>query len=160
MLQTNSLFMGSDTSQRLTVYIDGASRGNPGPAGIGVYIKDERGSTELRVSSYIGEATNNEAEYRALIRALEEAVRLEADEVDIRSDSELVVRQVKGSYRVRKDNLKPLFQEAKHLLESFGAFAITHIPREQNATADALAGEAIEKHLRRQSVFKSGKLGW
>ena len=126
--------------------MDGAARGNPGPAAIGVAIEDEKGNTAVSVSSYIGRATNNQAEYRALMVGLEEAARLKARHIDIKSDSELLVRQLRGSYKVRHDNLKPLFQQAKQLLTNFKSFTITHIPRNQNSAADALANEALDAH--------------
>ncbi len=135
--------------KRLTVYVDGASRGNPGPSAIGVAIEDENGGPQVRISSYIGETTNNQAEYAALITGLREAARLKAEHVDIKTDSELMVRQVQGSYRVRNANLRPLFDEVKQRLASFRSFTISHIPRSQNGTADALANQALDTRLRR-----------
>lgn len=130
---------------RLTVNVDGASRGNPGPAAIGVVMRDENGTTAVRLSSYIGRTTNNQAEYTALITALEEAGRLGAERVDIRTDSQLMVEQILGHYRVRNENIRPLFEEARKLLVTFKSYSITHIPREQNREADALANEALDK---------------
>lgn len=135
--------------KRLTVYVDGASRGNPGPSAIGVAIEDEKGGPQVRISSYIGETTNNQAEYAALITGLREATRLKAEHVDIKTDSELMVRQVQGSYRVRNANLRPLFDEVKQRLASFRSFTISHIPRSQNGTADALANQALDTRLLR-----------
>ena len=132
--------------ERLIVCMDGASRGNPGPAGIGILIKGESGIVKTKVSRYIGEATNNQAEYKALIMALEESAKLGAAHIDIRMDSELVVRQVQGSYKTRNVKLKPLFHQVKQLLTRFESFTITHIPREQNRIADALANQAIDRH--------------
>jgi ribonuclease HI len=131
------------TPKRLTVYTDGASSGNPGPASIGAVIRDGQGRVVSRISRRIGYATNNQAEYRAIIAALEEALRLGAEEVDIKSDSELVVKQLKGRYRVKKATLRPLYQEVVRLIGSLKAFTITHIPREQNREADRLAGKAL-----------------
>ena len=131
----------------LTIHIDGASRGNPGPAGIGIIIKNESGEVKARISRYIGEATNNQAEYKALIAALEEAARLGAERVDIRMDAQLVTRQIRGSYKARNANLKLLCHQAKQLLSQFQSFTITHIPRKENRVADALANQAIDKHL-------------
>jgi len=129
--------------KRLIIYSDGASQGNPGRAAIGAVIQDERGEVVSRISQSIGYATNNQAEYRAIIAALEEAVRLGAGEVDIKSDSELVVKQLKGRYRVKKATLRPLYQEVVKLIGSLEAFTITHIPREQNREADRLANGAL-----------------
>jgi ribonuclease HI len=131
------------TPKRLIVYTDGASSGNPGPASIGAVIKDGRGRVIGRISRHIGYATNNQAEYRAIIAALEEATRLGAEEVDIKSDSELVVKQLKGRYRVKKASLRPLYQEVVQLAISLKAFSIAHIPREQNREADRLANQAL-----------------
>src|SRR5512136_1787732 len=103
-------------SRRLTIYIDGASRGNPGPAAVGVVVKDETGITIVSLSLYIGKTTNNQAEYTALITALEEAKRLGAEHVSIRTDSQLVAEQVRGNYKVRNANIRPLFAEAKQQL--------------------------------------------
>jgi len=123
---------------------DGAARGNPGPAAIGVTIKNERGKLIASISRRIGTTTNNQAEYRAIIAALEEAARLGARYIKLRTDSELVVRQLNGSYRVKKPELKPLHQRAKQLMDSFLGCAITCIPREQNAEADKLANKALD----------------
>jgi ribonuclease HI len=131
------------TPKRLIIYTDGASSGNPGPASIGVVVQDGQGRVISRISRRIGHATNNQAEYRAVIAALEEAVRLGAGEVGIKSDSELVVKQLKGRYRVKKATLRPLFQKVVQLIGSLEAFTITHVPREQNKEADRLANKAL-----------------
>ena len=128
---------------RVTVWVDGASRGNPGPAAIGVIIKDEQGKIIAGVSRCIGTTTNNQAEYRAIITALEKAIELGATHVVMNSDSELVVRQLNGRYRVRKAELKPLSQNVKRLTGLLEVFTITHIPRRQNAEADRLANKAL-----------------
>ena len=130
--------------KRLIIYTDGAARGNPGPAAIGVIIEDERGRLVASISQRIGRTTNNQAEYRALIAALEKAVSLGAKQVDIKSDSELVVRQINGSYRVKKAALKPLYQQVKYLIGSLEDFTIAHVSREQNTEADALANRALD----------------
>ena len=129
--------------KRVVIYADGASRGNPGPAAIGAVIKDERGRLIASISQRIGKATNNQAEYRAIITALEEADRLGARQVDIKMDSELVVKQINGEYRVKKATLKPLYQQVKQLLGLLEGFTITHIPRQQNTEADNLANKAL-----------------
>jgi len=128
---------------RVIICTDGASRGNPGPAAIGATIKDEQGKLIGRISQRIGWATNNQAEYRAIIAALEEATRLGAKQVKINSDSQLVVRQINGEYRVKKAALKPLYQQVKKLLSSLDSFTITYIPRQQNQEADKLANMAL-----------------
>lgn len=129
----------------LVINADGASRGNPGPAAIGATIKDENGRLLASVSQRIGRTTNNQAEYRALIAALEKAISLEARRVDIRLDSELVVRQVEGRYKVKKATLRPLYLRVGELLGRLEGFTLTHIPREQNAEADRLANAALKR---------------
>ncbi len=129
--------------KKLIINTDGTAEPNPGPAAIGATIKDEQGKVIATISQRIGRATNNQAEYRAIIAALEKALSLGARQVDIRSDSELVVRQLNGRYRVKKASLKPLYQQVKQLSSQFEGFNITHIPREQNKEADRLAGMAL-----------------
>ena len=131
--------------KRLTIYVDGASRGNPGPAAVGVVIKDEKGVTTLKMSSSIGRATNNQAEYIALITALQEAAKLGADQVYINTDSQLMAEQIKGNYKVRNAHIKPLFEEAMQLLTVFHHYSIAHIPRERNSEADSLANQALNE---------------
>jgi len=133
------------TTRTLVINADGASRGNPGPAAIGATIKDENGRLLASVSQRIGRTTNNQAEYRALIAALEKAISLEARRVDIRLDSELVVRQVEGRYKVKKATLRPLYLRVGELLGRLEGFTLTHIPREQNAEADRLANAALKR---------------
>ena len=129
--------------KKAIIHADGAARGNPGPAAIGATIKNENGSLHACISQRIGSTTNNQAEYRAIIAALEKAIELGASQVEIYSDSELVVRQINGKYRVKKATLKPLHQKVSQLLGNLEGFTITHIPREQNAEADSLANEAL-----------------
>jgi len=129
--------------KKAVIYADGASRGNPGPAAIGAIIKDERGRLMTSISQRIGRATNNQAEYRAIIAALEEAARLGAKQVEIKMDSELVVKQINGEYRVKKATLKPLYQQVKQRQGSLEGFTITHILRQQNIEADNLANKAL-----------------
>jgi len=130
-------------SRILVINADGASRGNPGPAAIGATIKDENGRLLATVSQSIGRTTNNQAEYRALIAALEKAIGLGAREVDIRLDSELVIRQLQGRYRVKNAALRPLHLRVRELLDRLEGFTLKHIPREQNAEADRLANAAL-----------------
>ena len=132
------------TNKRVVIFTDGASRGNPGPAAIGATIKDEQGRLITTISQPIGRTTNNQAEYRAIIAALENAIRLGVTKVDIRSDSELAVRQINGQYRVKEVSLKPLHQQVKQLQNQFEGFTITHIQREQNTEADSLANAALK----------------
>ena len=129
----------------LEVWTDGGARGNPGPAGIGVVIKDAKGHIVHASGEHIGATTNNVAEYTALIRALEVCRRLEAQQLRIRLDSELVVRQIQGAYKVKNEGLKPLFLEARKLLSGI-QYEMIHIAREENSEADALVNDAIDRH--------------
>ena len=129
-------------SGEIKIYIDGASRGNPGESGAGIVIKDGKGRIFKRLRQYLGRATNNQAEYRALLLALKASREL-GQSIKIFSDSELLVKQLKGSYRVKSKGLKPYFDEVRNLLKGFSSWEIAHIPREQNREADALANEAI-----------------
>lgn len=130
-------------NKRLEIYIDGGARGNPGPAGVGVVVLDESGKRIKDVSKYIGEATNNIAEYNALLYGLEEALILRADEIKINLDSELVAKQITGEYRVKDSNIKPLFERALNMLKSFKNFEVNHIDRSKNKEADKLVNKAI-----------------
>ncbi len=129
--------------KKAIIFTDGAAEPNPGPAAIGAIIKDEQGRLIARISRRIGTTTNNQAEYRAVIAALEEAIKLGITHVELNSDSELIVRQIKGEYRVKKATLKPLHQKVKQLLGSLEGFTVTHIPREQNTEADMFANRAL-----------------
>ena len=129
-------------SKMVSVFIDGASRGNPGPSGIGVVLKE--GEKEVHtLYKFIGEATNNIAEYTAAIHGLQEALRLGYTEVLLRMDSELVAKQLNGEYRVRNENIIPLFRKATELINGFGRVDVRHIGREKNKEADKLANKAI-----------------
>lgn len=128
----------------MDVYTDGAARGNPGHAGIGFVFK-EKSKTLKEGSYYIGERTNNEAEYLALIKALEEIT--DAKEIKIFSDSELMVNQIKGTYKIKKENLQQLCHKAKNLLNNFNEPFVMLIPREENTEADKLANKAIDDYL-------------
>lgn len=135
----------SRAGKHLLLMVDGASRGNPGPSAIGVVIKDAQGKVLKEIGEYIGELTNNVAEYRALIRAVEEAKAMDADSVEIRSDSDLLVSQLQGSYKVKSPDLGPLYLDALRLLRGFGRYTFRKIPRGQNAAADVLANRAIDQ---------------
>jgi|SRR5581483_597271 len=130
---------------KLTIFTDGGARGNPGPAGIGVVIHDEAGKVIKQLKQYIGEATNNTAEYKALILALREAAALKADDLQINMDSELIVRQMQGVYKIKEPNLKILAQEVIILRNQFKSVTFTHVPREQNKAADKLVNQAIDE---------------
>ena len=130
--------------KKVIIYTDGAARGNPGPASIGAIIKDETGNVMARLSQSIGITTNNQAEYRAVITALEKAVSLGAKYVILKSDSELVVKQINGRYKIKNAALRPLYQEVVKLTGSLESFTISYIPRAQNAGADALANKALD----------------
>ena len=128
---------------KLIINTDGLSKGNPGTAAIGATIKDERGKMLATISQRIGITTNNVAEYKALIAALRMAIKLKATQVEIRADSELMIRQLKGRYKVKSEGLKPLYIEATQLLAKFEGVTLTHIPRELNTAADKLANDAV-----------------
>ena len=131
-----------------SLYCDGASRGNPGPAGAGALILDQHNRAILELSRFLDSATNNEAEYHALIRGLQAAADFGIKRLQIFSDSELVVKQIRGEFRVRNPRLLPLFGQAVSRLKHFEQYAIVHIGREQNQQADQLANEAIDRGLR------------
>ncbi|MDR7482671.1 MAG: ribonuclease HI family protein [Armatimonadota bacterium] len=137
---------------KVRLFVDGASRGNPGPAGLGAVIQDARGKTLAELSEALGETTNNVAEYRALLRGLAEARALGADEVEVFADSDLLVRQVTGAYRVKSAHLLPLYQEVQTVLAGFRRWRISHVPREENAAADTLANQAIDAAARDRVV--------
>ena len=129
----------------IELYADGASRSNPGPAGIGVAIYSE-GNEIHTISEYIGEATNNEAEYLAVIKGLEYILEKYQLSVNCYLDSQLVVEQVKGNYRVSAKNLKPLNKQLLSLVKKFNEISFYHIPREKNFRADELANKGIDSH--------------
>jgi len=130
--------------ERVVVHVDGGSRGNPGPAGVGVVATDVGGRELARANDFLGVATNNAAEYRAVLLGLDVAHALGAREVEIVNDSELVARQLAGDYRVKSADLKPLYEAALKRLEQFGRWSIRSVPRERNETADTLVNEAID----------------
>lgn len=129
---------------KLIICTDGAARGNPGPAAIGATLKDEQGNLVAAVSQCLGNTTNNQAEYRAVITALEKALSLGARNVEVRADSELVVKQINGQYRVKNAAIQPLYQQVVKLIGKLESFKIAHIPRAKNAEADALANKALD----------------
>jgi ribonuclease HI len=129
----------------ITVQFDGGSRGNPGPAGIGVVLSAADGTPLVTLGRYIGRATNNAAEYAALIAGLQEAKKLGAKRVAVRGDSELIVRQMRGEYKVRNADLRPLYEQAQSLLRQFDEATIQHNYRHNNALADKLANLAMDR---------------
>jgi len=131
--------------ETITVEFDGGARGNPGPAGIGVVLRARDGTELLTLGRFIGRATNNVAEYRALITGLQKAKELGARRVAIRGDSELVVKQMKGEYRVKNEALRDLYDEAQALLGQFAGSTIDHNYRNKNALADKLANLAMDR---------------
>ncbi len=130
----------------IRLYTDGAARGNPGPAGAGMVVCDENDAVIDESFRYLGEATNNVAEYEALIGGLELCRKYHPCRLHVHMDSELVVRQLSGMYRVKNETLACLYRKAMELLKIFGTPAITHIPREKNARADKLANRAIDSY--------------
>ncbi len=130
---------------KAVLYADGAARGNPGPAGSGALLLDESGARIAELTRWLGTATNNVAEYSALILGLEEARRRGIDEIDVRMDSLLVVRQMQGLWKIKHPGLKPLALRAGALLAEFRRRTIEHVPREENADADLLANRAIDE---------------
>jgi ribonuclease HI len=131
--------------KKYIIYSDGGARGNPGPAGIGAVIYDEEKNKIAEISEYIGNTTNNQAEYKALIAALKKAKELKAEELDCYLDSELVVKQLKREYKVKNPDLSPLFLEIYNLSLSFKKINYTHVKRELNKEADKLANQAMDK---------------
>ena len=128
----------------VVVHVDGGARGNPGPAAIGVVVSGPDGEVLDEVAERIGVATNNVAEYRALLRGLERAAALGAREIDLVNDSELVAKQLTGAYKVKHPAMKPLYDEAVSALRGFDRWSIRSVPRAENARADALVNEALD----------------
>lgn len=137
------------------IYIDGASKGNPGPSGIGVIVCRE-GQTIKNIASYIGNTTNNIAEYTALVYGLQEALILNAKRIKINTDSQLLYRQIKKIYKIKNPNLLGLYNQALRLMLAFGEVSINHISREMNRGADKLATQAIKEQLKKKdSLIRS-----
>ena len=132
-------------SGRCRLFTDGASRGNPGQAGAGAVLLTENGEELATCSVYLGTCTNNVAEYKALLIGLEEARRQGCSELAVALDSELIVRQIQGRYKVKNEVLLPLFQQVREQLAWFGKWSVSHVPRAQNARADQLANQGIDQ---------------
>lgn len=134
--------------KQIEVYIDGASKGNPGPSAVGIIICRE-GRAIKNISAYIGNATNNIAEYTALIHGLQEGLILNAESIKINTDSELLCRQINKTYKIKSPNLLGLYNQAVRLMKAFKEVSINHIPREDNRGADKLANLALKKSAKR-----------
>jgi ribonuclease HI len=137
----------SGANPRVVINCDGAARGNPGPAGAGAVVTDPAGIVLAEIAEGLGETTNNVAEYTAAIRGLEAAQRLGAEEVLLRSDSQLMVNQMTGRYRVKTAHLQPLHARVRELVRSFRSVEFEHVPRDRNAAADALANQGVDDWL-------------
>jgi ribonuclease HI len=135
---------GPPARRVLTVHVDGGARGNPGPAAIGVVVTDPDGVVVDELAERIGVATNNVAEYRALLRGLERAAALGAREIALVNDSELVAKQLTGAYKVKHPAMKPLYEQAMSALRGFDRWSIRSVPRAKNAHADALVNQALD----------------
>jgi ribonuclease HI len=133
------------------LWTDGAARGNPGPAGVGAILKTPEGEVLAAESRYVGHTTNNVAEYRALLLGLERAAELGVAVLEVRADSELLIKQLKGEYRVKSEGLKPLFQAAQQLISRFSSVKLTHVRRELNSEADRLANRGIDEQEKPES---------
>lgn len=131
--------------KKLIIYTDGGARGNPGPAGIGAVIYDENKKKIAEVSEFIGETTNNQAEYRAVVAAIAKAQKLGAQELDFYLDSELVVKQLNREYKVKNKELAPLFVKIYNACMEFKKVTFTHVVREMNKEADKLANDAMDR---------------
>jgi ribonuclease HI len=129
---------------KLVIHVDGGARGNPGPAAIGIVVSDPDGEVVEEIAEPIGVATNNVAEYRAVLRGLHRAAALGATELELIGDSELVARQLTGAYKVKHPSMKPLHAEATSALSAFARWSIRSVPRAQNARADALVNAALD----------------
>jgi ribonuclease HI len=137
----------AEPRKKLLLYIDGASRGNPGKAGAGVVICDPTGKVIAEKKAFLGETTNNIAEYSAFLLALEEARAMQAGEIEVYTDSELLAKQWNGEYKVRNPRLKEFYQRARTLSQQFTKCRVVQIPRCQNRRADSLANRAIDEHV-------------
>ncbi len=135
--------------EKVVVHVDGGSRGNPGPAGVGAVAMTDDGEELAERAAYIGEATNNVAEYRAVLLGIELARQLEASSLALVNDSEVVARQITGEYKVKQAHLKPLRAEVIDALQGFEKWSIESVPREQNERADELYNEALDEELGR-----------
>ena len=129
---------------RISLYTDGGARGNPGPAAIGIVVKNEKGEVIKEIGKYIGETTNNEAEYRALLDGLDSILEKDVENVDCFLDSQLVVRQLNGEFKVKSMNIKRFWKEVKRMERNFKKITYTHIERGKNGEADSLVNEVLD----------------
>jgi ribonuclease HI len=137
----------AERARRTRLYTDGAARGNPGPAGAGAVILNPDGHVVAKIGKFLGDSTNNVAEYMGLILGLKRAKAMGIKELEVYADSELLVKQLLGEYQVKAEHLRPLHDEAKALLQAFSFIQLRHIPREENAQADAMSNRAIDERL-------------
>ncbi len=144
-------------SHEFVAFIDGASRGNPGESAFALLIGNEKGEILYQVAGRIGIATNNEAEYRALLEALDAAIRLGIQSITVFSDSQLLVNQINGAYRINSPKLRSLYQEAKARIQRLRKFALLHIDREKNSLADRFASEILNRRI--SYTFGEGRSG-
>lgn len=148
-------------SDKIVAYIDGGSRGNPGPAAAGFTLTDSCGTQLQAKGFFLGKATNNIAEYTGFLKALEAAKQAGAEQLTVFSDSQLLVRQINGQYKVKSENIRPLFQEAVKLLRGFKSWQVRHIPREKNKEADKLVNQALDfrrdVEVKRESIVQNQK---
>jgi probable phosphoglycerate mutase len=154
MNSAENLFSSQESAPKsgwITAFCDGGSRGNPGPAGYGVYIQDEKGQKVAELSEFLGKKTNNFAEYSGLLAALDYAITHGHSHLKAVADSELMVKQVKGQYRVNSPELRPLYEEARRRIAQLEGFQIQHVLREKNRHADRLANAAMDKGTGRSS---------
>ncbi len=154
MNSAENLFSSQESAPNsgwITAFCDGGSRGNPGPAGYGVYIQDEKGQKVAELSEFLGKKTNNFAEYSGLLAALEYAIAHGHSHLKAVADSELMVKQVKGQYRVNSPELRPLYEEARRRIAQLEGFQIQHVLREKNRHADRLANAAMDNGTGRSS---------
>jgi ribonuclease HI len=145
--QAAALAQAAERRKRTRLYVDGAARGNPGPAGAGAVILSPEGHVVARLGKFLGDSTNNVAEYMGLILGLRRAKAMGIKELDVFSDSELMVKQLAGDYAVKADHLRPLHEEARSLLKGFSEVEVRHVPREENAQADLMSNRAIDERL-------------
>jgi ribonuclease HI len=138
---------GVSAGNRIRVYSDGAARGNPGLAGAGAVLVEPNGRVVERLGKFLGVQTNNYAEYMGLLLGLKRAKDLGVQEVEVFADSELMIRQLNGTYQVKSPSLRPLYEEVLELLNQFGRFKLVHVPREMNAMADEMSNRAIDERM-------------
>jgi phosphoribosylglycinamide formyltransferase-1 len=147
--------------EKIIAFIDGGSRGNPGPAAAAFMLKDSSGKQLEAKAFFLGRATNNVAEYTALVKALEAAAQFGSEQISIFSDSELLVRQINGQYKVKSEQIKPLYQQAVNLLAKFKSWKVRHITRDKNEQSDSLVNQALDAEsdigIKRKSTKSKGK---